>query len=144
MNGQHPDKNSCTNMCVSQCVCSFLQMFLGNKPPVRGKVHENIPICLPLSLFAFSVSATCWSPLAPPVRTAHHLFLETLVSSYIWHSSGALHGRRKWLLMFAQLARFLRGVDSLQELLNFTCFFFFYNHLFPSQGRVQAAHGEKV
>lgn len=23
-------------------------------------------------------------------------------------------------------------------------FFFFYNHLFPSQVRVQAAHGEKV
>lgn len=45
-----------------------------------------------LSLFLFSVSATCRPPLAHPPHTAHHLFLGTMMSSYIWRSSGALHG----------------------------------------------------
>lgn len=71
-------------------------MFLGNKPPVRGKVHENMPIPPSLSLFAFSVSATCRSPFAHPPYTTHHLFLGTLMSSYIWRSSGALRGGGKW------------------------------------------------
>lgn len=91
---QCPNKNSCANVCV--CWRGLLQMFLGNKPPVRGKVHENMPIPPSLSLFAFSVSATCRSPFAHPPYTTHHLFLGTLMSSYIWRSSGALRGGGKW------------------------------------------------
>lgn len=65
----------------------LLQVFLGNKPAVRGSYMR---ICRVLSL-SLSFLSLFQPQVAHPPYTTHHLFLGTLVSSYIWLSFGAVH-----------------------------------------------------
>lgn len=62
--------------CVWMCVCVLLQMFLGNKPSVHGKVNENMLILVSLCfshigrpLFSLlTTPITCFSgPWCPPI-----------------------------------------------------------------------------
>lgn len=109
-----------------------------------GKVHEDMLFSLSLSFSFLCFSHMSAAPRSPsthrpsPVSRDHDVLL---YMALLWGS--ARWGKR--LLLFAQLARFLRRVDSLHELLNFSHFFrFFYVHLFPPQAEVQAALVEEV
>lgn len=93
----------------------LLQVFLGNKPAVRGRLHENMQTPVSLSLFSFSVSATGCSPSVHHPSPVSRDLGVLLYMALLWGCACGGEG-----MLCAQLARFLSRVDSLHKLLNFS------------------------
>lgn len=112
------------NVRVCVCVCYCKCFWETNHRCVEMYMATCWILSLSFSLSAFSVSATCQSP--------HHLFLGTLMASYIWPSSGAVAVDVCTACLISELrGQFTRAAQLLTFFFLFFCSLFFFTARSP-------------